>query len=169
MITVGLCTTGSMEEQKWLEQSKIHHLTVDTLRQMKEGDVYKFLIMDRNLEDITNEINEEGAVVSPKVFFRDNWAIYKHEKETCGTITWSFGESRPFEFDIEYDTDYWYPLENGHLPKEDLDELIGFGDKGGLHWTKFDDTARVGWRGPMMLWDSLSEMPDIFWKEDESL
>jgi hypothetical protein len=31
-----------------------------------------------------------------------------------------------------------------------------------LHWTNFPETTRVGWRGPIMLWKKLENMPDVY-------
>lgn len=34
------------------------------------------------------------------------------------------------------------------------------------HWTDFPETTRVGWRGSIMLWKHLSDLPKVFYDKD---
>src|SRR5689334_18173630 len=103
-----------MNQPDWLENSKPHHLTIGWLKTLKKGQSLKVLAMDRNLEDITTyeKNNQENVTYDPQTFFRKNWAIYKHEKDTRGSITWEFSNDTEdaFEFHVEYKPDHWYPL-----------------------------------------------------------
>ena len=33
-----------------------------------------------------------------------------------------------------------------------------------IHFDEFPKNTRVGWRGPVMLWEKVKNMPQIFWK-----
>lgn len=79
----------------------------------------------------THRVNPPDTPIAPTQFFRHNWAIYKHEHDTHGSIVWDWGGARAFEFDIEYKPGYFYPLKNGHLPEEDKQGLCEFGEKAG--------------------------------------
>lgn len=30
-----------------------------------------------------------------------------------------------------------------------------------IHWTNFDENTRIGWRGPIMLWEKLFDLPMV--------
>lgn len=31
-----------------------------------------------------------------------------------------------------------------------------------IHWTEFPDSTRVGWRGPIMMWDKLTDLSKVY-------
>ena len=51
----------------------------------------------------------------------------------------------------------WYPIDelDGKIPLDQTGKHI--------HWTEFSDITRVGWRGPIMLWDKLKDLPQIYY------
>jgi hypothetical protein len=32
-----------------------------------------------------------------------------------------------------------------------------------IHWLEFDDSTRIGWRGPIMLWTDVINGMDVYW------
>jgi len=157
---------GALEQQTWKQFVALQCLTLGDVLQLRTGDQIKVLVMDRNLEDITTSINQSDVVLDPQTFFRDSWAIYTHRTGTQGHILWAFEDEDEFEFDIEYKADHWYPLCSGTLPSEDCQRLAHFGEAGGKHYSAFPHNTGVGFRGPMLLWDKLPALPNIYWHDE---
>jgi hypothetical protein len=139
--------------------------------------------MDRNVWDIALQDSIRGESFKPKDFFKSNWAIYIHEKNLRGKLVFSFELEEDieyininnfdlnnicqtnFEFDIEYKHHYWYPLDNEYLPASDPQGFSQFPwTYQKQHWTSFPRETRVGWRGHMVLWSKLDELPNIIWQ-----
>ena len=67
----------------------------------------------------------------------------------------------PFEFHINYSGHNWFPLKNGYLPaKGDDGQPLLDGKK--KKWTTFPKETPIGWRGPMILWDKLDKLPNVY-------
>lgn len=155
-----------LEIEKWQNEAKQKFLTVSDIGRLKKGDTIKVLVLDRNLYDIVLEINDSNALYNACEFFRYNSATYVHEKGLQGKITYHFNNedltNDPFEFDVEFAEGNWYPLKNGYLPAEDEQgcfKLLGRKTK----WDEFPLDTHIGWRGPMMFWEDVKKMPDIYW------
>lgn len=165
-----------LELNKWIENARKDCLQIRDITPLKKGDTLKVLVMDRNLCDTCCEdsVNPGNALFSAPRFFRFNTAIYTHTGGLKGTIKYKWQESEeykdcsepyPFEFEIEYKKDCWYPLENGHLPKEDPQGFSDFHYPKPKSWREFPSTTRIGWRGPMLLWSKVHSMPAVYWYE----
>jgi hypothetical protein len=76
-------------------------------------------------------------------------------------------EFHDFEFHIQYDEHNWYPLRDGRLPKKDPQGLANFGASARREYTDFDKDTPIGWRGPMILWNKIDNLPDVFWEEED--
>jgi hypothetical protein len=176
---------------KYKNWSKIAHddyaLTIGDIKNLKPGDQLKVLSMNRNIWDGTLNKKQQGRPYEPEYFFRNEWAIYVHDKDLTGRMLFfafeceKFGldqtisELDPdtispdkicqpnFEFDLEYKPCCWYPLHDGYLPESDPQGFSKFPWKEKRHWTSFPDTTRVGWRGPFIRWDKLKSMPNILY------
>lgn len=161
------------ELRSWIEHIRYECLTINDILNLKEGDRIKVLCMDRNLGDTTEELNKYDTLCDLEHFFRNNYAIYIHEKDLQGRIIWSFlygkgaiTESDEFEFHIEYKKNCWYPLKDGKLPDKDGQGFANFGDSAGKHYSEFEGSRRVGWRGPMIMWDKLKNYDKIYWHDE---
>lgn len=155
-------------------------VTIADIKKMKHGESLKVLIMCRNVWDTSLVSDVRGKSLDPQTFFKNNWGIYVHDKDLCGKfLLFSFETNsdnpdldnvdlnsicRPgFEFEIEYKPNCWYPLENGSLPGSDPQKFAKFPWPNAKHWTEFDDSTRVGYRGHMVRWSDLTTMPNIIW------
>ena len=69
-----------------------------------------------------------------------------------------------FEFHVEFSEYNWYPLRNGSLPAEDEHGLFPLLDRE-VRWDEFPLDTHLWWRGPMVHWEDVENMPDIFWYE----
>ena len=146
---------GGLEVEEWERAIDQECLRIEDILSLGPGDQIKVLLLDRNLWDVTNDPaqNPSSTLVEPQRFFRDNWAIYTHTSNLRGKIEYSFGYEREFEFDLEYEAGSWSPLVDGQLNKKHRRR----------HYTDFDSSTRVGWRGPMVLWDKLITLPKVYW------
>jgi hypothetical protein len=143
-------------------------LTIGDITSMAKDQTLRVLVLDRNVFDIacSPNVNAPNARHTATHFFRKNLATYKHDGDLKGFIIWdSFedGMYHEFEFHIMYKPGRWYPLKNGKLPEQESQGVFDFGQEGGKHFTKFDTNTPVGWRGPMIAWSEVSNLPDIYW------
>ncbi len=116
-------------------------------------------------------------------------AVYVHREGMTGTVEWGWDDEHDsvdelFTFEIEFKKDHWYPLdEDGTLPAADEEYQVGppepwdeevngawdgtaqHGEElppTRTHWKDYPETTHVGWRGPMMRWDRVTEQPPVF-------
>lgn len=187
----------ALEFWEWLEHVHPACLTIADILALKPGDRLHVLPMHRNLCDHVYPQFEPARPAQPAPLFfagRDG-AVYVHEEGLRGRIEWHWDTERkyvdkPFEFEIEYQPDHWYPLTDGELPPNDPlsdTDLPGARVDGwnsvpettppsgeselpwsiaGRHWTSFPENTRVGWRGPMILWSKLDDQPPVFTRID---
>ena len=75
---------------------------------------------------------------------------YTHEKDLRGRASWNYERNifEDFSFDIEYDTNSWYPVNKNGVISTD-GQWINTVNK---HWTEYPHYTRIGWRGPMIDW-----------------
>lgn len=150
----------------WIDHVHDECLTIGDVLNFVPGQRVELLCMDRNLCDVVFEVNAPNMSHTPRDFFRFNRVTYVHERRLEGKFIFHFEEVDNFEadfteFDVEYCADCWYPLTNGTLPaQDDFDDFI-FDDHMPRSWTDFPETTRVGWRGPMLLWDVAIDQPNI--------
>lgn len=163
---------------------KKHWLTIGDIKKLKKGEEIKMLNFDRNIGDIIYNMIEDKSLkplklYDPKEFFKNGWVKYYHNKDLLGKILYAWQEeddyknnseaNKPmkFIFHIEYKTNNWYPLDSkGYLPAKsgDFGNILLDGKK--KHWTKFPDNTHIGWRGPMVIWSKLDNLPKIFYDYD---
>ena len=64
----------------------------------------------------------------------------------------------------KYQKNNWYPLNNnGKLGKKDRQGFADFKDKAGLHYSEFTKSTPLGFRGPMIKYSSLKDLPKVYW------
>nr|QDY52142.1 hypothetical protein 4_22 [Mimiviridae sp. ChoanoV1] len=73
-------------------------------------------------------------------------------------------ESDKFEFYINYKYDDWFPLKNGYLPAKGLfgDTLVTLMEGKKIKWDKFPKNTPIGYITPMILWDKLDKLPNVY-------
>lgn len=154
------------EVNKWMNRIRRHYLRISDVLKMKKGDKIKLLVLDRNVNDVTskNKTNKELVSYTPKHFFRKNFAVYTHNSGLKGTIKYFNMDLMVFQFEIEYQKNHWYPLNNnGKLGKKDRHGYADFKDKAGLHYSEFPKTTPIGFRGPMIKYSILKDLPKVYW------
>lgn len=162
--------SGALEIQAWKKHVRKECLTIRDIKKLKPGDKLTILCMDRNLEDPIWQTIKSNTIMSPTRFFQRNVATYVHEKDLHGTITFHFGglsdhsksenSTMDFDFELEYRKDHWYPTKDGYFPAKDGYPKLKYPK---THWTKFPPKTKVGWRGPMLLWEKVKTQPKVYW------
>ena len=120
--------------------------------------------MDRNIGDTTPDDNNSHR---PSLFFKSNRVLYIHDHGSKGHMFWNFEQKHEFEWEVEYKPGEWYPVENGMLPANDPQILEIFGKQEpllgyDLVWKDMPGFMHVGWRGPMLKWETLSNFPKVY-------
>lgn len=159
----------SLNDNDWYKLATTKKLTIADMLEVKEGEVLEFLVMDRNLWDVAADNNLHNVDHAPEIFFRANKATYKHHHDLKGVLT-LYCDNDPielenFEFHVEYKQDSWYPLRNGELPEADPQGIARFGFGKPKHWTEFSVDTGIGYRGPILLWSKVKDLPNINYKE----
>lgn len=163
---------NNTQENKTLDMSDFRDyirpisLTIKDITSLKPGQTIKLLVLDRNFDEIAceEETNQLNIPHKAEEFFRLNTATYVHQQNLKGIITYdNIDLTRDFEFDIEYEKDCWYPLKNNCLPKKDPQHLASFSFNEPKPYTDYPANTRIGWRGPMILWEKVKKLPDIYW------
>lgn len=156
---------------------------------MKKGDQIKVLLLDRNVMDIVTENVKCNKIYKPTEFYKKSWVIYTYDKPTEGLMqlyyeinsnenkkriknnknkknnsTLENNRNTPFKIDLEinYKEGSWYPLRNGYLPAKDENWKTNLLDGKKKKWTTFPKDTPIGFRGPMILWDKLDKLPNIY-------
>ncbi|AYV75426.1 MAG: hypothetical protein Terrestrivirus1_300 [Terrestrivirus sp.] len=146
----------------FIDNCKNEHLTIRDVKLMSVGDVIDVVIWDKNFEEYWIwEHAEEKTYYDPCVFFKSNRCKLTYKGDMQWDIYFDFGDTftHPVHLDVSsLQTDWtWYPIDelDGKIHSDWTTKHI--------HWTEFPDTTRVGWRGPIMLWDKLKDLPQIYY------
>ena len=156
------CAKRAVEMWKWIKKTtKKHQLTIRDVLKMKKGQKTKFLVLDRNISDSTYDL-PDNKVMAPSTFFKTCWAVYTHDHDMHGTIKYEFQSKNedpwPFNFEINYKDESWYPLDDTGTLSRGIGRVFGIKKS----YKKFDKKTRVGYRGPMISWSKLKDLPKIY-------
>ena len=146
----------SIHINSWLNIMKDKYITIKDIEKLNKGDCVKLLAIDRNFYDLIDN-NETGIEMPPDIFLQDNYIFeYTHNNKLNGMIRWIKEENiNNFNFDINYNNDYWYPLNNeGELPEEDPQRLFSLKNIK-KNYKEYPEETLIGWRGPMLLWEDV--------------
>ncbi len=164
------------EMQQFLEIAKPYHLTLGEIKQFPVGHKFEVVSWDRNYEEawIWNEAIPM-QVYESEVFFAWNRCTVTYK----GAMEWTIKNiDGSFDHKVEIDVSNldacwtWWPLnENGYLdinnePLTKGQEILSHWKPKHLHWSELPGTTRVGWRGPMMYWEYLKDMPLVYYDKN---
>ncbi len=152
------------------------HLTIEDVMNWEVGHEADVVIWDRNFEEYWIWDNaEEEKLYDPKEFFRKN----RHKLTYKGNMVWDihFIFNETFEHQVHLDvaglpTNWtWCVLDDDgtiNITSERLkegEEIPPERKPICMHWTEFPTSTRVGWRGPIMLWDDLDKYGKVYYKK----
>jgi hypothetical protein len=165
------------EMYRFIKDCTPFHLTVADVKKLNVGEELDVVVWDRNFEEywIWSHAESEKPYL-PEEFFQSN----RHTLKYLGNMTWEFryeyGGNVVYKVELDVtalNTRYkWCNIEsNGkiHITK-DMERRVNKDmtrkwEEISKHWTDFPDTTRVGWRGPIMLWERLHCMPQVYNKD----
>ena len=150
-----------MDIQKWFRRADEYMLTIQDILNLEKGDVIDLYIFDKNIWEFTHKINNSHTkTYSPQYYFRNNTAVYIHDKNLDGTLLFSF----PFPIRDEIFRDFTFSVKP---PNSDWSIIDYYGYcfsnyyNSKVHWTTLPKNTKVGWRGPVMNRNNMKYLPKI--------
>jgi hypothetical protein len=158
---------SSLKDFEWEDVvTEKYAIRILDITKMQHGEQIEVLIMDRNLSCITSQVNESNTNYEPEIFYRYNRGTYVHDKDLMGKLIFHWKDTTEvdenFEFHLEYLPKNWYPIMDGKLSTSTSTMPLN------QHWSNFSPDTKVGYRGPMIPWCKLKEMPNIYLKRYEN-
>ena len=150
---------------KWIDHMTNKFITIKNISLMNKNEKKTFLCLDRNMYDLCSDNFNKGEFIATE-FFKKNYILdYIHNDNLTGIgkmknidINYSI-----FNFDINYEYDYWYPLDNnGFLPNYDHQGFFNLNNVK-KDWKKYPLNTLLGWRGPMLQWQDVENAPKIYY------
>ena len=148
-----------------------HCLSIRDVSSMQTGTCKDVVLLDRNWMDVACDAHKgvDGVVPAEDFLMMNRVRICRSNNKSLleFTLTPHEGEgtfgSAPMQIElhVEYAPGRFYPLRNGVIPANDEQtgrQLIGKD----VPWTDMSPHARVGWRGPMVLWEVVRHMEPLF-------
>ena len=170
----------ALEMRDFIEQCKSLHLTIADVKNMKVGDQIEVVLWDGNFEEYwiwDNAKNEEAY--DPKEFFKKNRNRFTYTGDMKWIMKDPENDVHPIHLhlsDFIKETNWtWSAIEDDgfiHITSERIidgekipkEKIPSEWKAKHIYWTEFPDSTRVGWRGPVMLWDKLSDLPQVYLK-----
>jgi len=166
-----------MDVYDFIKLSKPYHLKINDIKKLRPGDELDVVIWDRNFEEYHIWENcKSEKLYDSKEFFKEN----RHKITYQGYIKWDihfpYGETiqHPVHLNTSgLETNWeWYAISQQDGYVNITNEILKSGEiipkhwkSKRIHWTEFPETTRVGWRGPIMLWEDLDKMPNVYYKK----
>jgi hypothetical protein len=149
-----LKNAGGIPDHEWIKLAKQKYgFTIRDFLALQPGQSIDLLMMDRNVLDIVeSNPNKRGRLYTPHHFFKGQKARFirsANDNLLIGKMIWSYTTEEQFEPDIEYKKNHWYPLQDGKV--------------GSKHWSKFPKSTKIGWRGAMIPWKNVAQLPKVYY------
>lgn len=153
-----------MEEEfydcyNWLIKTEKYHLRKNDILSMKEGEKIDVLLLDKDVFDNIALDIQLYHKYRANVFFKDNKATFvKGDKDLNGTLYFTnYNLSKRLQLHVEYKKNVFHEVVDGklkpcHCLNHEEDDIFDL-EK---------DNYRVGWKGPMIYWKHVNELPHIY-------
>lgn len=152
-----------MEVYQFIDHCKSEHMTLNDLQKMKAGDVIDVVIWDFNFEEgFIWSSSVEMQYYEPTEFFKDN----HHKIKYLGNMTWEIhfccGTTITREVEIERPNEGFVTTQ---MDNTEIYDSGGYTSNGWVEQQKLNcqPNDRVGWSGPIMLWERLNGKPKVYW------
>ena len=108
------------------------------------------LCIDRNFFDLIDHNINKGSVPF-SAFFKKSYKLkYIHEHNLCGQGQFNDMEPMKFNFELEYNDECWYPMNDDGLLPDNNDFGRPLNTSYGNNYRDYPSNTRIGWRGPMI-------------------
>ena len=140
----------------WLIKTEKYHLHKNDILNMKEGEKIDVLLLDKDVFDNIALDIQLYHKYRANVFFKDNKATFvKGDKDLNGTLYFTnYNLSKRLQLHVEYKKNVFdeVKLKSRHCLNHEEDDIFDL-EK---------DNYRVGWKGPMIHWKYITELPHIY-------
>lgn len=146
-------------------------MTIEDILKWEIGHEADVVLWDRNFEEYWIWSNaEKEKLYDPKEFFRANRCKLTYKGNMVWDIHFDFGKTieHPVHLDVTALPTNWTWVaieEDGYvrITTESVNRKITPRRKAiHMHWTEFSPETRVGWRGPIMLWEKLDSLDKVY-------
>lgn len=142
--------------KEWVKESEKFHLTIDDVLKFKKGERVKLLHLDRNFYDLLDYEAGEGVHKASKITRGNYFSEYTKAKDNdiAGSSTWLMDTKECYTDATRWHVDLghiWYGLNEGYVPRIDVQGIFEIGEHAGKHWTALPKDTCIGWRGPCIL------------------
>ena len=161
-----------MELYKWINHYKEKLLTINTIKNWNINEIKDVVIFDRNFEEyFIWENTRKNENYTAEYFFQGNRCRIKYNGNLTWDIEFDVGTiTHPVELDVtDLGTGWaWMPLNGEYMTintvvKDWKITDLPQNEQHNIHFTKFNDNTRIGWRGPIMLWSDVKNAQDVYW------
>ncbi len=156
----------------FIEHCKNKHLKLSDIHNLNVGDILDVVIWDRNFEEYWIWDNAKcNKLYKPIEFFKENRCLLNYLGDYKWDITFPYGETirHPVHLEVtSLKTNWkWMHIEDGEIHIKN--EVVSINEKIPNGWkaihkpiTEVSNETRVGWRGPMIMWNELENLPDVY-------
>jgi hypothetical protein len=160
----------------WKEWSRTYWMTIADVVSLPPNSYHHILTLDRNVMDLAPDDDEtykatDFFLKSKEVLFRGN----DQDPISSSKIVFFSGtpeeSKQPWHIGYGYGniltkSPYWYPLNKGVLPGKDKQTGRKLTPNGkAKSWKQYPEGTYLGWRGPMVIWKRLHQLPRLYTTE----
>lgn len=150
-----------LEMYDFIKNCKDKHLTLGDIRKMSPGETIDVVIWDTHFEehDIWDNMEEDKSYDAQE-FFKSNRNQITYLDNYEWNIHFNYGETLKHPVHVIFEeNNCWREIINNTV------RSFNFEYNSTVSLTPIDtfpDCTRVGWRGPIMLWDKLDNLPQVY-------
>lgn len=164
-----------MELYTWIKETKIYHLSIEDFLKWPIGEERKCIILDHNFEEGNGiwDNHQSGHVMKAVDFFKFNVHTITKKDGWKWDIHFNYNETleHPIHVCVENlsTSCTWAGLndcDEVHIKNEMLDGCVPFPthrESFKINIRDFPKRNRIGWRGPIILYEYLEHLPDVYY------
>lgn len=165
-----------MEMYKWIDYYIDKHLTIGSL---KVGEIMDVAMFDGNFEEyeIWSEL-KRNQNYSPEQFFKSTRNKIRYNGDETWDIMFNWGQTvtHPLHIDTStFNTSWtWMVLDGKNLTitttyNNGKITNLPLGCQQHVNYDNLPKSTRVGWRGPVMLWDDVIKGMDVYCYQEREI
>ena len=158
----------------WIDENHDQQLSIADVDNLKPGDKLDVCVFDRNFAEygMWDKYTAFKGYDAEDILQFNRMTLHYKGNYTWDLIMPTTGTfEHPFHLCVEHlGTNWCWSVLNVDDAKIHMtNNIFKNGDEHDdwkpihMHYDDFPKTTRVGWRGPIMLWENVSKMPQIHW------